>query len=145
MEDEQSSTKIAKLTFDNYYAWKQKIELLLALKDLDDRLTDPKPKDEALVPAWLKKDKKAKALIGLTLSDEILESVRDVDSSASMWSTIKNIFERHTLLNKLTVRRKFYSATMTEEESVLEFCNRIRQLASTLKSMSVEIDESRVA
>jgi len=62
-----------------------------------------------------------------------------------MWLTIKNIFERHTLLNKLAARRKFYTATKSEQESVLEFSNRIRHMAATLKSMDVIIEDSEMA
>ena len=62
-----------------------------------------------------------------------------------MWQKICDVFERHTLLNKLSARRKFYTATKEEGETVLKFANRIRQLASTLKSMSVVIDESEMA
>lgn len=145
MESEKSFDRIGKLTYNNYYAWKQKISLLLALKDLNDHLSSSKPEDAALVPVWEKKDKLVQALIGLNLSDEILESVRHVDTAVDMWNTIKNIFERHTLLNKLSARRKFYTAIKSERESVLEFSNRIQHMSSTLKSMNVEIDDSEMA
>ena len=62
-----------------------------------------------------------------------------------MWTSIRNVFERHTLLNKLAARRAFYTATKTEDETVLQFSNRIRQLSATLKSMSVDIDECEMS
>ena len=62
-----------------------------------------------------------------------------------MWAAIKNLFERHNLLNKLYARKKFYTATMGSQEIVLQNSNRIRQLAATLKSMNVEISESEMA
>ncbi len=62
-----------------------------------------------------------------------------------MWVAIKNIFERHTLLNKLAARRKFYTATKEESDSVLQFTNRIRQLSATLATMNVSIFESEKA
>ncbi len=88
---------------------------------------------------------KVQAIIGLTLSDELLENVREVETTKAMWTAIKNVFERHTLLNKLSARKKFYTATMKSEESVLQFSNRIRQLGATLKSMNVVISESEMA
>ncbi len=45
--------------------------------------------------------------------------------------------ECHTLLKKLSARRKFYTAIMKSDEKVLQFAHRIQQLASTLKSMRV--------
>jgi len=61
-----------------------------------------------------------------------------------MWTTIKNIVERHTLLNRLAAKRKFYTATKSEQESGLEFFNRIRHLSANLKSMSVTVDDSEM-
>jgi len=145
MDSENISPKIEKLNYSNYYAWKHKISLLLALKDLDEHLVSARPETAELLLAWEKKDRKAQAIIGLTLSDQILENVRHVDSAAAMWLTIQNIFERHTLLNKLSARRKFYTATKLESESILDFSNRIRHMASTLKSMNVTVDDSEMA
>ena len=62
-----------------------------------------------------------------------------------MWKKICDIFERHTLLNKLSARKKLYTAVKEENESALQFSNRVRQLASTLKSMKVNVDESEMA
>ena len=144
MDTDHSNSKIEKLISDNYYAWKQRILHVLALKDLEEFI-DPPESEAEITPIWRKKDRKAQALIGLSLSDQILESTRKVKSCHEMWKIIRDIFERHTLLNKLSARRKFYTALKDENESVLIFSNRIRHLASTLKSTSVEIAESEMA
>ena len=144
MDSESSNTKIEKLSSSNYYSWKQRILHVLALKDLEDYI-EPPHESVVIDSAWRKKDRKAQALIGLSLSDQILDSTREVKSCHEMWKTISDIFERHTLLNKLSARRKFYTACKEESEDVLLFSNRIRHLASTLKSMNVEIDDSEMA
>ena len=95
-------------------------------------------------PMGREKGRKAQALVDLSLSDHILESTREVKSCYEMWKIICDIFEHHTLLNKLSARCKFYSGLKDDNESVLIFFNRIRQLASTLKSMSVEIGGSKI-
>ncbi len=87
----------------------------------------------------------AQAIIGLTLSDDILENLREVKTAKEMWQAIKNVFERHTLLNKFAARHKFYNATKEESESDLQFANRIRQLSATLATMSVTVSESEKA
>ena len=84
-------------------------------------------------------------MIGLSLSDEHLSHVKDATSAKHMWTCIKDLFERHTLLNKLAARRRFYTATMEEGEKVLTYINRVQQLAATLKSMGIEVDEKEVA
>lgn len=145
MKTESNVTKIEKLNQNNYYSWKQKIFLVLSLRDLDEQIDSIRPESEEQALIWDKKDRKAKAIIGLSLSDQILENVRHVTTASSMWITIKNIFERHTLLNKLSARRKFYSAIKLEQETILQFSNRIIHLATNLKSMGVTVEDSEMA
>ncbi len=134
MESESTATKIEKLNANNFHAWKQKIKHLLALKDLSEFLDEEPPIGTELA-GWKKKDAKAQAIVGLTLSDELLENVREVSTAKVMWQAICDVFERHTLLNRLSARRKFYTASKQEGESVLQFSNRVRQLAASLKSI----------
>ena len=138
-------TRIEKLCDSNFHAWKQKIVLILALKDLDDFIENDPPTEEKELSMWMKNDRKARAIIGLSLSDEHLEHVRDVTTAKEMWKAIMNVFERHTLLNKLTARRKFYTVKMEIDEKVLTYLNRVKQLASTLKSMNIDIDDQETA
>ena len=145
MNSDSGQIKIDQLHHGNYHAWKIRIQHLLNLKGLEDFIVDNPPSDPEQLKVWKKKDGKAQATIGLSLSDDMLENVRDVSSAKDMWNCIKNVFERHTLLNKLSARRKFYTATMADNEPILKFSNRIRQLASTLKNMSVPISESEMA
>lgn len=146
MESGLGAVKVDKLNDSNFHSWKQKIQLLLSLRELDDFIHDDPPSiDSDNYRDWCKNDRKAMAHIGLSLSDHHLEHVRDVSTAKEMWLCILNIFERHTLLNKLAARRNFYTATMKEDENIMAFTNRIRQLASTLKSMGVEIDDKEMA
>ena len=143
METDSNTTRIDKLTDTKFNAWKIRIQHILALKDLEDFLVGDPPAENT--EAWIKKDKKAHAIIGLTLSDELLENVWEVTTAKLMWVTIKNIFERHTLLNKLAARCKFYTAEKEESESVLKFSNRIRHMAASLKSTGCAISNSEMS
>lgn len=44
-------------------------------------------------------------------------------------------------MNKLSVRKKFYTATKKEDETVLQFANRIDKLAESMKSMAIDVPE----
>lgn len=145
MNSDFGQIKIDQLNHGNYHVWKIRIQHLLNLKGLEDFIVNDPPTKSEELEAWRKKDGKAQATIGLTLSDDMLENIRDVKSAKDMWNSIKNVFERHTLLNKLSARRKFYTAALSENEPILKFSNRIRQLASTLKNMNVAITESEMA
>ena len=110
MESENSSTKIDKLDNSNYHFWKIRIEHLVILKDLEIFLNDDPPGSETStadqIALWRKKENKAQAIVGLSLSNELLENVRDANCTKDMWISIKNVFERHELLNKLSARKK---------------------------------------
>ncbi|CDF39894.1 unnamed protein product [Chondrus crispus] len=148
MDDQSSgSVRIEKLTASNFYIWKQKIELLLALRDVDQYVLDDIPENATSDDRrkWIRGDAKAKAVIGLTLSDDYLHHVRECSSAKETWEAILNVFERHTLLNKLAARRDFHTVSMLPSEKVLVFINRVKQLAARLQSMSVEIDDKEIA
>ncbi len=119
------------------------------MNTVNDALTEEDKTDTSNEPVklstWKKRDRKARAIIGLSLSDEHLEHVRDVSTAKEMWKAITDVFERHTLLNKLSARRKFYTVTMDKGEKMLTYLNRVKQLASTLKSMNVDIDDKEIA
>ena len=123
MDSESFSSKTEKLSETNFHAWKQKIIHLLALKDLSEFIEESSPDDDTESSTCKRKDRKAQAIIGLTLSDDMLENVRDVTNTKDMWKKICDIFERHTLLNKLSARKKFYTAVKEENESALQFSN----------------------
>lgn len=115
------STKIEKLNDVNIYAWKQKIVLVLALKDVEELNLDDPATDDKDQKVWHKRDRKARLIIGLQLSGDHLEHVRDADTEKEIWPAILNVFGRHTLLNKRSVRRKFYMVTMGMGENILHF------------------------
>ena len=72
------------LNSNNFHSWIVRIQHVLKLKDLEDFLVECPPTNPAEIPAWAKKDKKAQAITGLSLSDEILENVREVETATAM-------------------------------------------------------------
>ena len=146
MDSSQSTYRIDKLSDDNFHAWKTRIQFVLALKDSARYLEEEVPlSTDPTHSSWLQGDIKARAIIALTLSDTHLDQAQHAPTAKKMWSLICDIYEKHTLLNKLSARRRFYTATMLETESILQYSGRIRQLASTLKSMSVTIGDAEMA
>ena len=150
MDLNKSTVNIEKLSDNNFHIWKKRIQFVLSYRELDDYIDEDPPERDtedypALYTAWKKKDKKTQAIIGLNLSDKYLEQVSHAETAKEMWTILCDVFEKHTLLNKLAARRRFYTATMTEGESVLSFSAKIRQLASSLKSMGVTVDDKKLA
>lgn len=136
-----------KLTENNFHVSKQKIELILTFREVDHVTSERNPHIDGTdyYKKWLQKDKLARAIIVLSLSDDMLEHVREISSSKEMWDSILNVFQRHTLLNKLRARRGFYTVEMDSGEKMLSYINQVHHLGSTPKSMGVDIDDQEMA
>lgn len=141
------SIKIDKLTDSNFHIWKQKIDLILTYREVDEVASQDNPHKSGTpeFKKWTQLDKQARALIGLSLSDEMLEHVRGASTAKQMLDDIHNVFQRHTLLNKLRARRNFYTVEMRAGERMLSYINRVQHLGSILKSMNVDIDGQEMA
>jgi len=87
--------KIAKLTETNLHEWRQRIEAVLALRDLDDMLDEdgqPTDVEDRELAFWKRRDMKASTIIGLTLGSEQLEHVPGCNTTAEMLSTLQVVF-----------------------------------------------------
>jgi len=92
---EMGGIKIDKLTATNLHEWRQRIKMVLALRDLDDVLDeDGKPTDaeDRELALWRRRDTKASAIIGLTLGSEQLEHGSGCKTTADRWSTLQGAF-----------------------------------------------------
>lgn len=144
-----ANVRIEKLGADNFHSWKQKIGLILGHREVDEFIDKDKrpiiPESIEERSKWSRKDKLARMTIGLSLSDEMLKNVEHTSTALEMWTEICNVHQRHTLINKLAARRDFYTASMRNDEGVLPYINRVRQIASVLESMGVSIDDKEMA
>lgn len=102
---------------------------------------DPLVLDSDDYRKWLRGNNKAKFIIRLKLSYSHLDHVQHAHTAKEMWIMIIKKFYKHSLLNKLVSSRRFYTSTMKDNEKVLEFTSRIRQIAGTLKSMGTAVEE----
>jgi len=66
-------------------------------------------------------------------------------TTAEMWSTLQDIFQRKSLMKKMKARREFYTVAMNIGEGMLGYINRGRNLGENLKAMGGEVTEMDVA
>lgn len=131
--------KVEKLTYETFHMWKQNTGSVLSYRERED-VVDPScspARDEPEILARHKNDRKDMAIIGLSLSDEGLSYVNSAPSSSDICRSILDIFEKHPLLNELTSRCNWYTATMSSDEAILAFTNWVRTLGATLAGMGV--------
>lgn len=77
MDFKSSGMKVDKLRDDNFHTWKHRFLLILSLKELYEYLNELNPAPDSIeYLKWCLGDRKAKALISLTLSDAHLEQAQ---------------------------------------------------------------------
>ncbi len=83
-----SGIRIEKLNENNFHSWKQKMELVLGHREVDDMIDSilclARPDDPDKLQKWVRKDKKARITIGLALSDEMLKNVSHIVTALQM-------------------------------------------------------------
>ena len=88
----ETDTRIEKLNNSNYFPSKIRIQHLLTLKDRENVLEDdPSSSEEpnnGTIASWFMKGKNAQAVVGLSISNDLLENVRDVTATKEMWNAI---------------------------------------------------------
>lgn len=102
-----------------------------AFRELEDHITNPtETSSDYKLSTCAKNDAKATAIIESTFSDENRKHGRDNTSPVDMWSTIVQLVQQNTLRNKLTTRRKLYSAKIPRSEMEMGFISQVRQLGA---------------
>lgn len=86
MMDSERSFRVDKLNWSNYQMWKIKIESLLESKDLANYLKNAPGENEDEV----KLDKKTRALIRLSVSDDVLPTIVDCATSKQTWEKLRS-------------------------------------------------------
>lgn len=138
-----------KIVFDrlndfNWSTWRFRMELLLMKEDVWSTVKDPKPGAADITPAWLRRDEKARALIGLGLEDNQLSHVMGVESAAEMWDMLRGYHERGSLSNKIHILRKLCSMRLNESGSMSEHLVEATELVHRLARMGEALQEHLV-
>jgi hypothetical protein len=132
--------KIEKLTENNFHIWKFKIKSLLEDKDLDAFLTsNPEDNDE-----WRKKDKKTRAIIRLTVENEIIPFISQAATTKNTWDILEQRFNQNSGLNKFYLRRKLYSMKKADGESINAYISKIRNIEQILRGIGENLQDAEL-
>lgn len=116
-----------KLSQDNYFSWKYKMQMYLIREDLWDVIEDTPPNQpgadaEAQVLTsfnnWKKRDNKTRATISLFVEDSQLCYIRNEKTAKATWDALKNHHEKNTLTNKVSIMRRICSAKLKESGDI---------------------------
>lgn len=81
---------------DNFPVWKFQLMLIMQKKGFDGILdgTELRPIGQEQLKNWLRKDKSARRLIGLTVEENVINLIIGCDSANEMWETILGLYEK---------------------------------------------------
>lgn len=112
-----SKLSFEKLSNENYFTWKYRMEMLLKKEMVWRTLSETQPAatETTARATWLEKDEKAMALIGLSVMDNQLQHIRNSKTAKESWDSLKSFHEQKTLVNKTTLMRKLWDLKLTED------------------------------
>lgn len=106
-----------KLNNDNYFTWKYRMEMLLKKESVWKAISDATSASSTTTsdPNWIEKDKKAMALIGLSVMDNQLQHIRNSKTAKESWESLKSFHGQKTLVTTTTLMRKLWDLKLTED------------------------------
>jgi hypothetical protein len=87
---------------------------------------------------------KAFALFCEHLTDAQLAQIQYCENVKSAWETLCGVHEAKTIINKLFIRRRFFTIKKQEGENLLTHINMVKALADQLRSIEVKIEDEDV-
>ncbi|NWD34206.1 retrotransposon gag domain-containing protein, partial [Pseudomonas reactans] len=137
---------IEKFNGSDFSWWKMQLEALLCQKDLDVVLGDkPEKMEKAVEDAWNSKDKKAKAVITLSLERSVAFNIMKETTTRGMTDALTNMYEKPSAANKVFLMRELFTTRMNEESSVTVHINNLNSILSRLSSVGIKFDNETQA
>ncbi|GBM64842.1 Copia protein [Araneus ventricosus] len=122
----------------NFAVWARRIESIFVTKNLNKFLS--KKADETKENE-VSASKKAYALMLSFLSDEVLVSLSDENTCASIFQKLKSTYLRDGAVNQILIRKRLAMLKKKKEVSMQEHLNEVNGLVNRLKSCSVKISD----
>ncbi|KAI3509927.1 hypothetical protein L1887_25452 [Cichorium endivia] len=137
---------IEKFNGSDFSWWKMQLEALLCQKDLEMVLGDkPEKMEKAAEDAWNSKDKKAKAVITLSLERSVAFNIMKETTARGMMDALTNMYEKPSAANKVFLMRELFTTRMNEDSSITVHINNLNSILSRLSSVGIKFDNETQA
>lgn len=138
----ESSILFEKFNGSNFYTWKVKVQMHLMNKGLWNLVkgTEKAPTDAKLLSEWEKREDKAKAIIGLGLSDTQLHLVDLAKSSKDIWEQLSKLFGEKALNSKFSLKLQLFSLKMRDEMPLSDHINALMSLLRQLADVGTKVE-----
>lgn len=134
-----------KLNNSNYFAWKFKMQLLLAKEKSWKVISDAAP--SPVTEEWRNKDQLAYATIGLNVEDDQLVHIRSAKTAVEAWNSLKAYHEKNTTNSKFRLLKSVMAMRLDDggdmETHVLRINEAFQQMTDL--GITMEPDDWKVA
>jgi hypothetical protein len=149
MRSNEKKLKLEVLTDENYSKWSFQMEMELRAKGLWKYVENPiktegkgKEKDkERDVPEG---DSMAQGRIALNVDPKFYELIRSEETAHEAWNALKGYFLDLVLSTKIQLKARFYTALMYEDETLVQYVDRVQAIWEDLKRIGDKTPESEV-
>ena len=135
--------EIEKFNGENDYGlWKMKMRAILVQQGLEKALL-PDVKWPAETPETQKGEIQSKAFsaIILSLSDNVLRSVSNVNTVTELWEKLEEVYRSKAMPNRIYMKEKFFAFKMDDSKSIENGIDEFNIVVLDLEELEVKIDE----
>lgn len=131
------SSGIRKFDGQGYEVWSTLMESVLSVKKVKHVLTQAPPTDDNLRKLWDSNDETAKAIILLSLNEEMVSLVLACPDAKSVWNRLREVHAQRSESCKMNLEHEFYSLTMQPGQKVSSYVAAIELVARKLRDVGV--------
>lgn len=135
--------KMMKLTSSNYWIWKSRMKDFLICNDLCEPIygDESKPSDMS-AEDWEIMSRETVAHIRLWIDKSLFLYVSHETNAHSLWKKLESMFERKTVLDKLSVITRLMNLKYKDDcSSIMEHMSKFHRLVNQLKSMEIVLND----
>ncbi len=139
MADMDTRVAMERLDVDNYGTWSVRMRFTLISKGLwkhvknDGEVTDTDG------------DQKALALIGLSVMDHHLPSLRQQETAKDAWDALESVYKAKSMARRVALKREMNSLKKAAEEPMTKYVARAKELRDQLAAAGQDTDDEEVA
>jgi hypothetical protein len=116
------------------------IEDILYGKDLHQPLLGEQP-DDMYDSEWALLDRKALAVIRLSLSKSVAHNVVKEKTTSGLMAALSSMYEKPSANNKVHLMKKLFNIKMAEGVSVAQHLNEFNTITNQLSSVEIDFDD----
>ena len=128
----------------NFSNWEFRIKLLLEQYEVVDVLNEDEPQDDDKKKDYKKRDVKARNIIVQSLTDNILETVKDRTTAKEIMNTLKNTYAKTGIATQVKLQRELRNLRYEGECSLMSFLGKFEKLIGDLKGSGGQIDNKEI-